>query len=57
MNKHKRMRVKCFIEEKEELLSVESLFKMANWSEREMYDMYGVKVKNHHNLKTYSHAR
>lgn len=51
MSKHKRIRVKCFIEEKEELHSVESVFKMANWSEREMYDMYGVKVKNHHNLK------
>lgn len=51
MSKHKRIRVKCFIEEKEELSSVESVFKMANWSEREMYDMYGVKVKNHHNLK------
>jgi len=49
--KHKRLRVKCFISVKEELQSVESVFKMANWSEREMYDMYGVKVINHHNLK------
>lgn len=51
MTKHKRIRVKCAIQEKEEIASVESVFKMANWSEREMYDMYGVKVKNHHNLK------
>lgn len=51
MSKHKRLRLKCFIGEKEGLFSVESIFKMANWSEREMYDMYGVKVKNHHNLK------
>ncbi len=50
-SKHKRVRLKCFIEVKEELESVESIFKMANWSEREMYDMYGVKVVNHHNLK------
>ena len=50
-SKHKRIRLKCFIEEKQELESVESIFKMANWSEREMYDMYGVKVVNHHNLK------
>ena len=49
--KHKRIRLKCFIEEKQELESVESIFKMANWSEREMYDMYGVKIINHHNLK------
>lgn len=51
MSKHKRLRVKCFIQTKQELQSVEGLFKMANWSEREMYDMYGVKVINHHNLK------
>lgn len=51
MTKHKRMRVKCFIEEKEVIESVYSLFKMANWSEREMYDMYGVKIVNHPNMK------
>jgi len=51
MSKHKRLRVKCFIAEKEQLQSVEGVFKMANWSEREMFDMYGVKVINHHNLK------
>ena len=51
MTKHKRLRVKCFIFEKEPLESVYSLFKMANWSEREMFDMYGVKVLNHPNMK------
>ena len=51
MTKHKRVRVKCFIEKKEIINSVYSLFKMANWSEREMYDMYGVKIKNHPNMK------
>jgi NADH-quinone oxidoreductase subunit C len=49
--KHKRVRVKCFIKEKDSIQSVESIFKMANWSEREMYDMYGVKISNHHNMK------
>jgi NADH-quinone oxidoreductase subunit C len=51
MNKHKRMRVKTFIEEKEPIESIYSVFKMASWSEREMYDMYGVKVLNHPNMK------
>ncbi len=51
MTKHKRMRVKCFIEEKQTLESVYGLFKMANWSEREMYDMYGIKILNHPNMK------
>jgi NADH-quinone oxidoreductase subunit C len=51
MTKHKRMRVKCFIEVKQSIESVYNLFKMANWSEREMYDMYGVKILNHPNMK------
>lgn len=50
-SKHKRMRVKCFIQEKEVLESVYSVFRMASWSEREMYDMYGVKIANHPNMK------
>jgi len=49
--KKKRVRVKTFIKEKETIRSVYKVFKMANWSEREMYDMYGVKITNHPNLK------
>ena len=49
--KHKRIRVKTFIREEQAIESVDSLFRMADWSEREMYDMYGVKVNNHPNLK------
>ena len=49
--KHKRLRVKTFIQEKEPIESIYSVFKMASWSEREMYDMYGVKVVNHPNMK------
>ena len=51
MSKHKRIRIKCFLQKDESLESVTSLFKSANWSEREMYDMLGVKVVNHPNLK------
>ncbi len=51
LNKRKRVRVKTFIREKQVIESVSSVFKMANWSEREMFDMYGVKVANHPNLK------
>lgn len=50
-SKNKRVRVKTFIRQKQPLESVYSVFKMANWSEREMYDMYGVKVTNHPNMK------
>ena len=50
-SKHKRLRVKCFVSKNESIESVTSVFKSANWSEREMYDMLGVKVANHPNLK------
>ena len=50
-SKRKRIRVKAFINKNETIQSVESLFRMADWSEREMFDMYGVKVTNHPNLK------
>ncbi len=51
MNKRKRLRVKCFINENEAIESVEKLFRSADWSEREMYDMFGIQVNNHPNLK------
>ena len=51
ISKHKRLRVKCFVQKDESIESVTSIFKSANWSEREMYDMLGVKVVNHFNLK------
>ena len=49
--KHKRLRVKCFVPKNESIESVTSIFKSANWSEREMYDMFGIKIINHPNLK------
>ena len=51
ISKHKRLRVKCFVLKNESIESVTSIFKSANWSEREMYDMLGVKITNHPNLK------
>lgn len=50
-SKRKRVRVKTFIRQKQPIESVYSVFKMANWAEREMYDMYGVKILNHPNMK------
>ncbi|WP_024954899.1 NADH-quinone oxidoreductase subunit C [Sulfurospirillum arcachonense] len=49
--KRKRMRVKFFIKEKEEIQSVTSVYKSADWAEREMYDMYGVRIIGHHYMK------
>lgn len=50
-SKHKRLRVKCFITKGERVDSVEPLFRMADFSEREMFDMFGIKINNHPNLK------
>ncbi len=51
LQKRKRVRVKCRIKENEAIESVEPIFRSADWSEREMYDMFGIKVNNHPNLK------
>jgi len=49
--KHKRMRIKTFIEEGKAIESVNPLFRMADWAEREMYDMYGIVANNHPFMK------
>jgi NADH-quinone oxidoreductase subunit C len=51
MNKRKRIRVKCFIDENQAIESVEKLFRSADWAEREMFDMFGIEVNNHPFLK------
>ena len=51
LEKRKRIRVKCRIKENEAIESVEPVFRSADWSEREMFDMFGIKVNNHPNLK------
>ncbi|VAY88263.1 NADH-ubiquinone oxidoreductase chain C [hydrothermal vent metagenome] len=49
--KRRRVRVKCFLKQSQAIESVNPLFRMADFSEREMYDMYGIKVNNHPMLK------
>jgi NADH-quinone oxidoreductase subunit C len=51
MSKHKRVRVKTLLNKDEAIESVEPLFRAADWSEREMYDMFGIVVNNHPYLK------
>ncbi len=51
MNKKKRLRIKMFIGKNEAVNSVEKLFRSADWSEREMFDMFGIEVNNHPFLK------
>ncbi|EAK0443184.1 NADH-quinone oxidoreductase subunit C [Campylobacter lari] len=51
MDKNLRVRVKTFVGKKEKLQSIMSVFKGANWCEREIYDMFGIFIINHTNLK------
>jgi NADH-quinone oxidoreductase subunit C len=47
----KRVRVVCRIKKGEAIESVVPLFKSANFAEREIFDMFGIKVNNHPFLK------
>lgn len=51
VNEAKRVRVVCRIKEGEAIESITPLFKSSNFAEREMYDMFGIKVNNHPFLK------
>jgi NADH-quinone oxidoreductase subunit C len=50
-SKRKRVRVKTFIKKDRAINSVEKVYRSANFSEREMYDMYGIKINLHSYLK------
>jgi NADH-quinone oxidoreductase subunit C len=51
MKKRKRIRIKCVLKENEVLKSVVSVFKSADWAERETYDMFGVTITGHPYMK------
>ena len=46
-----RLRVKVSLNEEEEIPTVQFVWPTADWFEREIYDMYGVRFKDHPNLK------
>jgi len=46
-----RIRIKLFIKELEILESICSIFKSANWHEREVWDMFGIHFLNHPDLR------
>ncbi len=45
-----RLRIKAKVGENEEIDSATAIWKCANWYEREAYDMFGIKFRNHPNL-------
>ena len=46
-----RLRLKAKVGEQESISSVESIWKAANWLEREVYDLFGVPFENHPDLR------
>jgi NADH-quinone oxidoreductase subunit C len=51
MNKCKRIRIKMFLDNGAAVNSVSKLFRSADWSEREMYDMFGIEANGHPFMK------
>ena len=50
-SKNGRIRVKCGAAEGEEVPSIASIYPAANWSERETYDMFGIRFAGHPDLR------
>jgi NADH-quinone oxidoreductase subunit C len=48
---HERIRLKVKVGDHESISSVESIWKAANWYEREAYDLFGILFKNHPDLR------
>jgi NADH-quinone oxidoreductase subunit C len=48
---HQRIRLRVKVGEDESISSVESIWKSANWYEREAFDLFGILFKNHPDLR------
>ena len=48
---NKRIRVKVHVDEKDYVPSVSKIFSAANWYEREVWDLFGIKFSDHPDLR------
>jgi len=46
-----RLRIRVSVGEDESISSVESIWKVANWYEREVYDLFGISFEGHPDLR------
>ncbi|OFZ81443.1 MAG: hypothetical protein A3K03_08600 [Bdellovibrionales bacterium RIFOXYD1_FULL_44_7] len=51
ISRHARIRVKVRVREEEDVPSIVSLWAGANWAEREVWDMFGIKFEGHPDLR------
>ena len=51
MHNNQRIRLKIAVKDGDEIPSITSLYKSADWYEREVFDMYGIKFSGHQDLR------
>ena len=50
LDRNQRLRLKCRVADGQEIDSVTSVWRGANWYEREVFDLFGIPFRNHPNL-------
>jgi NADH-quinone oxidoreductase subunit C len=52
VSQNQRLRLKCFLSgDAPEIDSVTGIWRSANWHEREVFDLFGIRFRNHPNLR------